>query len=198
MGDKNPNHPICNRPVLRLFCIIHVTSFNPPKLISTDTLLLLISLGCQTTELVPVKNSPPFSDVHYSPHISSFSSDFMLPRISGKVVFVPIELSVPEKLPSILNSPTAHSENISTRTSLIMVENQLVLLMGNILQQQEVDGFRHALHENGWGRNLKRSLDVALGQVFLQLHAVVMDWCLFFCWLTCFFCYSLDGQTGVV
>jgi len=92
MGNKNPNHPIHNRSLLRLLRNLHVT---PPlsRFIRTNllaTLPLITSPTFLTTEPVPAKNSPPFSVAHYFPHTSSSSSDFTQRPINVKAVSVPI------------------------------------------------------------------------------------------------------------
>lgn len=93
MGNKNPNHPIHNRPLLRLLRNLHVTpsiSFIRTNVLAT--LPRITSPTFLTTEPVPAKNSLPFSVAHYFPHTSSSSSDFMQLPISVKAVSVPIAL----------------------------------------------------------------------------------------------------------
>ena len=120
-------------PFTRLSSDVTVTS--PPT----------ISLGCRTTETVQVKNSLPFSVVRYSLPISSFLSDFTQQHINVKVVSVQIELSVPEKLPSILNSQTVLFQNISTqKMRLLSIRgNQRLQPTERLPLHLEVDEFRH-------------------------------------------------------
>jgi hypothetical protein len=144
MGNKNPNYSIYHRP---LFCLLR--SLHVPQLSLFLIAVIspqITSSGYQITELVQEKSSLPFSAVHYLLPISSFSLGSMLLHINVKVVFVPIEPSVPARLPSIQNSPMAPSVNISrTMTLLSVPANRLALPMGKLLQRHEVDESEYPL-----------------------------------------------------
>ena len=197
MGNKNPNHPIRNRPRLCLFRILHVRLIYLLLSDITATSPPTISPGCLTAETVQGKNLLPFSAVHYSLPISSFSSDSTLQHINVEVVFVQIELSVPVKSPSILNSLTVLFQNIFTQKMILLSirGSQQLQPMAKRPLHLEVDEFRHT---RTWCKDEReRSLEfrISAGECIFTRHVLLnMSLGLFCCSRCWFLSLLLDRQ----